>query len=300
MKWRGWVLGLLLASAPAGGAAWAQGVAFEEIRVGDPAAVYTLQLRDGSALVGRIVAVTADSVRIEMQIATLDVPRSAIVEVRSSRTAAGPEGTRWPENPAGTRLLVGPTALPLSKGEATFTDLYLFFLSGQMALTDRISIGAGFSVFPVENFTDNLFYVAPKITLLDTKPVKLAIGALAGYLGALEDESSGSDTSLGLLYGVATHGSREHNLSLGVAWGYQGDRLSDQPVFMLGAQTRVSRRTTLISENWLMDNDGDTELIFSYGIRILGERLAADIAFVNGSSSDVFPGLPFVGITAKR
>jgi hypothetical protein len=208
----------------------------------------------------------------------------------------------WPENPAGTRLLIGPTALPLEEGEATFSDVYLFFMSGQVALTNRVSIGAGLSVFPLEDFTDNLFYLTPKITLVETKPVAFAVGGLVGYLGGLRgDASNDGGASLGFLYGVATRGDRENNLTAGVGWGYQGGEVSNQPVVLLGGQARVANRLALISENWIVQDDGDTHAVVSYGFRILGERLAADVAFFNATDSAAyFPGIPFVGISMKR
>ena len=264
--------------------------------------MYVLELRDGSTLLGTILAVTAESVRIEVKSGTLDVARADIAAVRKASGRTGPGGAVWPENPAGKRLLIGSTALPLEKGEATFSDVYLFFLSGQVGVTNRVSIGAGLSVFPLEDFTENLFYLTSKITLLDTKPVKFAVGGLAGYLGGLRDDAViDSDASLGFLYGVATHGSRENNLTAAVGWGYQGGEIANQPVVMLGGQARVNKRLALISENWIVHNDGETHALVSYGFRILGERLAADVAFFNTSDSDVFfPGIPFVGISLQR
>ena len=296
-------LALAAAIACTGEDADAQRVALDTVHAGEAGAVYRIELRDGSTLVGTILAITAESVRIEMKYGTLDVARADILEVRKASGHHAPGGAVWPENPAGTRLLIGPTALPLEKGAAVFSDIYLFFLSGQVAITNRVSVGAGLSVFPVEDFTDNLFYVTPKITVVDTKPLKLAAGALLGYSGSLRDEYSGdrSDASIGVLYGVATRGNRENNLSVGMGWGYRGGDIVDQPVVMVGGQARVSRRLTLVTENWFVHDRGDTQVLVSYGFRILGERLAADVAFFNVTENQVyFPGIPFVGISMKR
>ena len=114
-------LGMTLILAVASHEAWAQRVAIDAIRVGEPGAVYVLELRDGSTLVGTILAVTAESVRIELKSGTLDVARADIAAVRKASGRTGPGGAVWPENPAGNRLLIGPTALPLEKGETTFS-----------------------------------------------------------------------------------------------------------------------------------------------------------------------------------
>ena len=46
-------------------------------------------------------------------------------------------------------------------------------------------------------------------------------------------------------------------------------------------QGRLSRRISFISENWIFPIEGETEGIYSYGLRFLGEGLTVDLAFVS-------------------
>ena len=49
----------------------------------------------------------------------------------------------WHNDSSDTRLLLGPTARSLKRGEAYVDDVSVFFPSVQVGLSDRVSIGAG-------------------------------------------------------------------------------------------------------------------------------------------------------------
>ena len=97
----------------------------------------------------------------------------------------------------------------------------------------------------------------------------------------------------GLAYGVGTFGNETASFTGGLAFPFAGDDLADQLVIMLGGDLRVSRRTSLISEYWIITGD-DGGALFAYGIRFFGEQLSVDLAFANVSDSPIFPGVPYV------
>lgn len=276
----------------------AQRSALDAAKVGDTTVVHVVRLRDGSTIVGRIVALTPDSVRMELRAGAISFARSDVVGVREVSPTRMRGGQYWFENPHATRLLFSPTAFPLDRGEGYFSDIYLFFAGVQYGVSRQVSIGAGMSLFPASDFGDNLFYITPKVTVVDAPRVKMSLGGFLGWLGAAADE--GESGSLGIFYGVASTGTRDSNLSLGLGWGYVGGNVADTPVVMLGGQGRVSRRVSLISENWVVNTDGETEGVISYGFRFLGENLSVDLAFLNALNSEkYFPGIPFVGFAVR-
>lgn len=276
----------------------AQRTTLDAVKLGDTTVVHTLQLRDGSSVVGRIVALTADSVHMQLQSGSITVARRDVMEVREARRDRVRDGRYWFENPHASRLLFSPTAFPLEKGTGYFSDIYLFFVGMQWAVGDRFSFGAGMSLFPAEDFSDNLFYITPKLTVVDAPKFKLSVGGFLGWLGAAA--GSGESGSLGILYGVASTGTRDSNLSFGLGYGYYGGNIADTPIFMIGGQGRVARGLSFISENWVLRSDGETEGIISYGLRFLGERMSIDLAFLNPLGAErVFPGIPFVGFAVK-
>ena len=277
----------------------AQRKALDDLHLGDTTVVHVLRLRNGSQLVGHVTTLTKDSVRVDVTSGSMTVARGDVVEVRELPSSQMKGGELWLPNPHSTRLLFSPTAFPLEKGTGYFSDIYLFFMSVQYGITDRFSLGAGISVFPGIDFGDNLIYLTPKFTVYNAPRLKLSLGGFLGAAGLASNELDGVGNSLGILYGVASTGTRESNLTLGLGWGYFGSEVADQPIVMLGGQGRVTKRLSLVTENWIVSTNHNVEGAISYGVRFLGDRLAVDLAFVNSLKDPIFPGVPFLGFAIK-
>ena len=278
----------------------AQRVPIDSIATADTAVIHAVVLQDGSKLVGRVVLVTADSLRIVSAVASTMLARNAVRSVTQYPASALRNGELWPENPHPTRLIFAPTAIPLRKGEGYVSDFWIFFASAAVGITDRFTMGGGLSLFPTNDFSNNIFYAIPKYAIVNRPTLNVAVGALAAILpnGFI---SKGESRSLGVLYGVVTKGSRESNLTLGVGMGYVGGTLSNKPVLTLGGQHRVARRVALISENWLFPVDRGSKALVSYGVRFLGEKVAVDFAFATavGNGDTILPGVPLLGFAFK-
>ena len=272
----------------------AQRISADSVAVGDSTVRHIVKLRDGSTLIGVITSVTSDSIRLRMTQGEISVGRSAIAELRQVRTANLRNGEYWFENPHSTRLLFSSTAWPLEKGTGYYSNAWLFMHAFAVGLTDRFTLGGGGTTIPGIAFTDNLFYLLPKYTLLSQDRTNVALGALMGFF-PFNSDANDEVTSAGLVYLVGTTGSRESNVSVGVAYGYADDDLTDRPGFMIGGQGRISRRFSLISENWFIPIGGKTEGVVSYGVRFLGENLSVDLAWMSllGSGDISVPWLGF-------
>lgn len=257
-----------------------------------------LRLSDGSTLAGRIAAVTADSVTVRTNVGETRVALGAVRRVTElSAAAIRPDGRYWFPNPNSTRLLFAPTAYNLRTGEGYFSDYYIVLPGVAYGVTDRVTIGGGVSLVPGLGGSQ-LLYVTPKVGLVQRGNAALAVGGLFATIPDPFDDDDDGATSFGILYGVGTVGSRETNATLGVGFGYQGRRVSGDPVVMLGGQARVARRLALVSENYFAPGAFDSALI-SYGARFLGEQLAFDLGFFNVTSDPIFPGLPYVGVVVN-
>jgi hypothetical protein len=280
----------------------AQPVSLDSIRIDDPALVYAVTLTNATTLIGRITLVSADSVRVVSSAMTATVARREVRSVRAYPATALHDGVLWPENPHATRLLFAPTAIPLRRGEGYVADFWIFFASAATGITDRFTLGAGMSLFPLDNFTDNLFYALPKYTVVSQPRLKVALGALmASVPWSSNDDGGRRRQSLGILYGVATTGSTESNLTLGAGWGYVGGTLANKPVITVGGQHRATKRIALISENWFVPFDNGGGGFVSYGVRMLGEKIAVDLAMGSpvGADTFYFPGIPLLGFAFK-
>jgi len=267
------------------------------IRVIDSTQVQVIKLRDGSSIVGHVTDVGADSVRFVAAGGTLSIARLDIVEVREVAKASMRKGEVWPVSPNATRLFFAPTGRMLDRGEGYFNDTYLFFVSVQGGLSSRFNLGGGLSVLPLDDFTDNVLFITPKIGVVATPKFNMAVGGLAGWVGALADE--GENSSFGILYAVGTAGSRDQSLTFGTGVAYAGGQFADRPVVLLGGESRLGRRVSFVTENYLIPNE-DVNGVISYGLRFFGEKISVDLAFWNAPGEDMFfPGIPYVAFSVK-
>ena len=266
----------------------------------DSAWTYVLRTRDGSLFVGRLVRATVDSVYFVTAGGPISLPRSAVLELRQVGKGAMRQGIYWAPNPNETRLLFAPTGRMLARGERYFSDTYLLLLLFAGGLSSRFTLGGGLSIVPSDDFfRNNIYYITPKVGLIQSPNVNVAAGAFFGFAGwDLDgDEDVGS---FGILYGVGTFGSSDGHLTIGSGLGYGGGDFADRPIVMIGGEKRMSRRTSFVTENYLLP--GESNAAISYGIRFFGEKLSVDLAFWNAFGSDVepiFPGIPYLAFAFK-
>jgi hypothetical protein len=242
--------------------------------------LYTIRLTDGSVLYGRVTEQTDDALTVQTQSgATVRLLRGQVVSM--TRLAGRVvNGEVWGDDPHATRLFFGPTARAIPRGEGYFGVYELFFPFVSYGVTDRFTISGGTPVFP--EVIGKVFYLAPKYEVLRTPRASAAVGVLA--LFAPEDVTG----SAGLLYGVGTFGTPDQALTVGATVPFiasDGEsEIGDQPVFMVGGEARMSRRTKFISENYFMP--GESGALISGGVRFFGERLSADFGLGAGFGGD--------------
>ena len=263
-------MGLLAISPPT--SSLAQQVPTQSLTPGET--LYEVRLTDGSVLFARVTLVEDDTiVLVTSGGARLEVERSQIREVR---VAGGRvvRGEFWREDPNLSRLFFTATGRTLEKGEA-YVGTYLIILPFvAVGVTDRVTFAAGapllFSEF-------QWFYVAPKVQLLRTARTQLSVGTLLLFF---------DDERVGINYGVGTFGTPDNSLTVGLGFGYHGEDFSSQPVAMIGGEARVSRRIKLISESYFLP--AETGLLFSGGLRVIGERFSTDLALVGAAGDGDF------------
>ena len=267
-------------------------------RAGEPAQpagpTHVMRTRDGSTMLGRVIGETADSVRFETAGGLLVFPRSRIAELRRINAEDIHGGQYWPPDPHSSRLFFGATGRTLKAGEKYLSDLYLFFLNGSVGVTDRVTLGGGFSVFPTSDFSTNVFYLTPQVGIVEAENFSLAVGALIGFAGKERG-------SAGLAYLAATSGGQRASLTYGAGWVYTNKDVQSKPVLMLGGTVRVARHLALMSENYAYTGDATGALV-SFGVRIMGDKLSTDLAFWNYVGSKgfgIFPGVPWIGFAFK-
>ena len=273
-------------------------VTVDSVRLGDTTVVHRVRMRDGTTFIGRITTFTAATITIATSSGTFTVDRARIDGVTEVGADRVRDGFIWDANTHQTRLLFSPTAFPLDRGEGYYANFWIFLSTVAVGVTDRFTVGAGLTTFATTDFTNNLFFFLPKYTVVQRERFAAAVGVLAMSVPSWDAER----VSLGIIYGVTTFGEPDGHLTLGAGWGYVEDRIADRPVLTVGGLKRSSRRIALITENWIFPSDDGFRALATYGIRFLGERLSADLAFANavgGGAQILVPGIPLVGFAFK-
>jgi hypothetical protein len=263
----------------------------KRLKIPMPGLVQILTTKDGSTIIGRIVEVGDTEVRFETKMGKLTIPIQTIKRIKDVPESSIREGQYWYPNPNATRLYFGPTARMLKKGEGYFADYELFFPALTVGVTDRITIGGGMSIFPGVSPNKQLFYLTPKVGLKSYNNLQFAAGAL---VIKVPDESR----LVGILYSLGTFGTPDGSVSVGLGYGFFGSHAADKPMVMVGGEKRLTRRVAVVSENWIIP--GADHPVVAYGIRLMGEGLSFDIAFLNTLGHDaIFPGIPYVDLAFK-
>ncbi len=285
----GMLMLVLLAAAADGSAPAAaqRGRTVQFTVVQDSTIVQDVRLRDGTRLLGRVIAVEGDTVRFTtLGGLELKFPR------RDAESVHELHGTRhgddfWPEDPSGSRLFVAPTARVARAGHGYFGVYELVIPSFGIGVTDFAMISGGFSIVPGIDIGDQAFYVAPKVQLFDAKYVQAAVGAFW--------VEPGSDVrGAGLAYGAVTAGTHLASFTGGLAvpftseYGFEGETF-----VILGGEIRASRGVKFITENWLAPSEGGGESLMSFGIRIIRHRLTVEAAAITSSDGGFFPLVNF-------
>ena len=194
--------------------------------------------------------------------ARLDVERIAIEAVRPA-SGQVVEGEFWAEDPGGTRLFFTSTGRSLRAGESYIGTYVVVLPFAAVGITDRFTIVGGAPILFGEL---EPFYLGPKLQIVRQPEAQASIGTLAFFF---------DDEVVGVAYGVATFGNTDDALSAGIGYFYSGDEVLNEPAFMLGGETRVSRRIKLITENYVLPDA--VGVVLSGGVRIIGDRFNTEV-----------------------
>jgi hypothetical protein len=200
----------------------------------------------------------------------------------------------WMDNPQSTRYFFSPNAYGLKKGEGYYQNVWVLVNSFAVGVTDYFSIGGGMVPLFLFAGSPTPVWITPKFSIPVSKDkFNLGGGALLGtVLGEQE-------TGFGILYGISTLGSKDKNVSLGLGYGYAGGSWAKAPMINLNTMIRFGPKGYFISENYFIQTEGTTALIFTLGGRHIIQNAGLDYGLVIPIISDMgsFIALPWLGIT---
>jgi hypothetical protein len=186
------------------------------------------------------------------------------------------------EDVSRTRLLIGPTARTLERGEVYIDDLAVFFPSVQVGVTNRVSIGAGTPLLvpQADVRPGEVVWITPKVQVFGRRRTQGAVGLM---------HIVGKGANSGLAYGVVTHGTTNTSITIGAGSGYS---THSGTMGLVGAERRVSPGVKLLTENYVTAEG----ILFTGGVRMIGRKRTLDLAWFKFPGSSVYP-LPLIRMT---
>ena len=256
---------------------------------------YYIQTTDGNTYRGQIL--TQDSLKVLFNLEKFGEHSFLKTEIKKMQPLDKEkvvDNEYWMDNPQATRYFFSPNAYGLKKGEGYYQNVWVMVNSFAVGVTDYFSIGGG--VLPLFLFAGSPtpVWITPKFSVpVIEEKFNLGAGALMGTVLGEEE------TGFGILYGISTLGSKDKNVSLGLGYGYAGGNWAKAPMINLNTMIRFGPKGYFISENYFVQTEGTTALIFSLGGRHIIQNAGLDygliIPFI--SEMDSFIAFPWLGIT---
>lgn len=256
----------------------------------DTARVIELHLTDSTTMVGRVIAEDLASLTLLTAVGVrVTVPLASLAGWRDVAAAQAPALVS--RDPNDSRLFLTHTARAVRKGRVTLLDYMVFFPVVSYGVTDRLSLTGGMSLIP--GSPDQLFYVAPKFTIVETAPASVAAGVLYLRIVGLVPTSGYA----GVAYGVTTIGSSTTAATVLVGFPFASSGWERRPLVMVGGESRVSRRVKLLFEGWTIPGTNVVPAVG--GVRLIGTRVSWDLGmlFLIGARETEGGFLPWVDFT---
>jgi hypothetical protein len=263
----------------------------------DTTLVYQIITRDGNEFIGTIIE--QDAQKIIMQTEALGVITIQKLNIKNIKLIDGGkvrDGAYWEDHMQSTRHFWSPNGYGLKKGEAYYQNVWIFFNQISVGVTDNILLGGGMIPAFLIAGSPTPVWFTPKVSFPLVKN-KINVGG-GGLFATVLGEP---DTNFGIVYGTTTFGPRDKNVTLGVGYGYGNSTWATQPTFTLSYISRVGRKGYFISENYLINIDGDYLFLGMIGGRsMLGKgNVGLDYGLVVPIAKymDNFVAIPWLGIT---
>jgi len=260
----------------------------------DSTQLHLIETIGGNQYIGIILEENLSIVKIKTdELGEITLNRNIIKKIEPIERKQMIGNEYWFENPQATRYFWAPNGYGLRKGEGYYQNVWLFFNQFAFGLTDNLSLGAG--IVPAFLFAGapTPVWLTPKFSIPVVKDkFNIGAGALLGTVIGAED------ANFGILYGIATFGSRDKNLSIGLGYGYAGGEMAKAPAINVNAMIRISKGSYFMTENYYIPRDLAIALISLGGrsmVRNVGLDYGLFIPIVSNMST--FVAIPWLGIT---
>lgn len=271
------------------------GLSAQETVLADSTKMIKIEMKDGNTFVGLVVEESDKVVVLSTErMGRITLQKQDIKTRMELQGVRREKGEFWMPNPQSTRYFWAPNGYGLKKGEAYYQNIWVFYNQISWGITNNFSMSTGMIPLFLFGGTATPIWVVPKFSF-PVKEDNLNIGTGA-FLGTVLGDQSGL---FGLLFGTVTAGSRDKNISFGIAQGFSTDGWLDIPIFNFSAMARTGPRGYFVSENYLITADGEFGAVISAGGRSIIRNVGLDYSIWIPIFPDMgtFIAAPFLGIT---
>jgi hypothetical protein len=247
--------------------------------------VYSVETAGGTLFNGTLRAATEETLTFETkELGIVTLQRANLRQLSALTVEQARRGFDYVGN--GTRMFIAPTARNLHQGEGEVQIINIFVAAANYGITDNISVGAIVPVIPALGIP--FVALTPKVSVPVSDKLRVGAGVLYGFTTGIDDFSG----SGGVGYGVATYGSADNNVTLGLGYGVGSDGIGGSPVAVVGANVRVSRLFSLVNETYLANFDSDGFAGGLAGVRYATPRFSGSLGalyFASRYGGGVYP-----------
>lgn len=268
----------------------------QDFNIIQDSAYYKVETKDGNIYAGQIVEHADTYLKLQTEsIGIIQLAKIDISKIRElNKKDLSDKNSRWFDYLQSSRYFYSPSGYGLKKGDAYYQNVWIMFNQFAMGVTDHLSVG--FGLIPLFLFagTATPVWVTPKVSLPIVRD-KFNVGA-GGLFGGVIGED---EASFGIVYGSATVGRRELNLSFGLGYGYYNDSdegelvWAKRPTFSISGMAKAGDKFYFVTENYIFDEVG----LFAVGGRSLIRSVTLDYGLVMPSDTGgEFIALPWLGL----
>ncbi len=244
---------------------------------------YKITIEDGTIIYGVLERLTTTQLFVETnELGTLALAVSRIVSIEPRNAELIEEGRSMV---GVNHYLIAPSPYGLEQDEFNLQFSEVFLFSGWYGLSDNFTLGGGFTLIPAIDFSDQLFYLIPKMSF-DLAPGIRASAQLT-YL-----TTNGESTSLLSL--TAGFGKPDSHFSIGYS-----SSLTDNVggAINSGFVLRVSEKFGVLADGYFFTEETDENLI-GFGARFIGRSSSFDFGFLTIPDSGV-GAIPWINYTIR-
>jgi hypothetical protein len=254
-----------------------------------------IETKDGNIFIGAVIA--EDSLTLILKTESLgeiNIPKNNIKSRTELKEVKKVGSEFWLPNPQSSRYFWAPNGYGLKEKESYYQNIWILYNQFSFGLTNNFSIGAGMLPLFLFAGVSTPIWIVPKLSI----PVvenRFNIGTGA-FLGTVLGEDVGL---FGLLYGTTTLGSRDKNISFGLAYGFAGGEWLKVPVINISGMVRTGPKGYFITENYVISSEGETLVLISGGGRSIIRNIGLDYSLwiPIGSGIGTFVAIPFLGVS---